>query len=47
MPDHLNPLGEEVHEVDLDCAGAWCEEKIRAGAVVDPKVFAALYFLLR
>ncbi len=37
----------EVHEVDLDCAGAWCEEKIRAGAMVDPKVFAALYFLLR
>ncbi len=37
----------EVHEVDLDCAGAWCEDKIRAGAVVDPKVFAALYFLLR
>ncbi len=35
----------EVHEVELDRAGAWCEDKIRAGAVVDPKVFAALYFL--
>ncbi len=37
----------EVHEVEIDRAGAWLEDKIRAGSVVDPKVFAALYFLLR
>ncbi len=35
----------EVLEVELDRVGAWLEDQICAGAMVDPKVFAALHFL--
>lgn len=41
-------VGEEnitVHEVPLADADAWVAEKVRAGMLVDPKVYAALYFL--
>jgi ADP-ribose pyrophosphatase len=34
-----------VHEVPLDQAGSWLQERITGGALIDPKVFAALYFL--
>jgi ADP-ribose pyrophosphatase len=34
-----------VHEVDLDSVDAWLGERMRQGALVDPKVFAGLYLL--
>lgn len=39
--------GEEitVHEIDLARALPWLEERRRAGALVDPKVYAGLFFL--
>jgi ADP-ribose pyrophosphatase len=37
----------EVHEVDLDQIDAWLAERERAGRLVDPKVYAGLYFLVR
>jgi ADP-ribose pyrophosphatase len=33
-----------LHEVPLDRAFAWLEDRRRSGLLVDPKVFAALYF---
>lgn len=36
-----------LHEVPLDSADAWLGERIRAGTLIDPKVYAALYFLTR
>ena len=33
-----------VHEVPLDSAVDWLAEKIKAGCVVDMKIYAALYF---
>ena len=36
-----------VHEVPLDGAAAWLDERIKAGVLVDPKVFSALYFTSR
>jgi ADP-ribose pyrophosphatase len=34
-----------VHEVPLDQAAAWLEEQKSQGKLVDPKVYAGLYFL--
>jgi ADP-ribose pyrophosphatase len=34
-----------VHEVPLENIRAWLEEKVRSGFLVDPKVYAGLYFL--
>jgi ADP-ribose pyrophosphatase len=36
-----------VHEVPLAQAHDWLAEKVRAGVLVDPKVYAGLYFLSR
>ncbi len=36
-----------VHEVPLSEAHAWLAEKARAGQLIDPKVYAGLYFLSR
>jgi ADP-ribose pyrophosphatase len=44
------PDGDEqitVHEIPLDEVDAWLAAKVRAGELVDPKVYAALYFLTR
>lgn len=35
----------EVHEVPLVEVEAWLKEKEKSGAVVDPKIFAGIYFL--
>ena len=37
----------EVHVVPLDRADAWLEQRRAAGVVLDPKVYAALYFARR
>jgi ADP-ribose pyrophosphatase len=37
----------QVHVVALDEADAWLEAKRRAGVMVDPKVYAGLYFAAR
>jgi ADP-ribose pyrophosphatase len=34
-----------VHEVPLGEVRAWLEAKARAGVLIDPKIFAGLYFL--
>jgi ADP-ribose pyrophosphatase len=34
----------EVHEVALDAALDWLEEKAAAGALIDPKVYTGLFF---
>jgi len=34
-----------VHEVPLDDVDAWLSEKARTGVLVDPKVYAGLYFV--
>ena len=34
-----------LHEIPLDQADSWLTDRIAGGALVDPKVFAALYFL--
>lgn len=34
----------EVHEVPLDSAAAWLENAAAKGSLIDPKVYAALYF---
>jgi len=34
----------EVHVVPLDQADAWLERKRAGGVLLDPKIFAALYF---
>ncbi len=34
----------EVHEVPLDEAVAWLRQKHEAGVLIDPKVYAGLYF---
>jgi ADP-ribose pyrophosphatase len=36
-----------VHEVPLADAEAWIEERVREGCLVDPKVYAVLYFIRR
>ena len=36
-----------VHEVSLDGIDAWLEEKARSGVLVDPKIYAGLYFIGR
>lgn len=36
-----------VHEVPLNQVHAWLEAKVQAGYMVEPKVYAGLYFLLR
>jgi ADP-ribose pyrophosphatase len=36
-----------VHEIPLDQADAWLRKRILEGTLVDPKVFAGLYFLQR
>lgn len=36
-----------VHEAPLDDVHAWLEAKARAGLMIEPKVYAGLYFLLR
>ena len=36
-----------VHEVPLKEVHAWLEAKVRAGLMIEPKVYAGLYFLLR
>ena len=36
-----------VHEIPLAEVEAWLEERARAGALVDPKVYAGLYFASR
>lgn len=33
-----------VHEVPLDAVATWLEARVKAGVLVDPKVFSALYF---
>lgn len=37
----------EVHEVPLERAAAWLEERSRQGVLVDPKVYAGFYFAER
>lgn len=37
----------EVHQVPLANAGDWLEERQRAGALIDPKVYAGLWFARR
>ena len=44
------PDGDEqitVHEIPLKEVDAWLAKKVWAGEMVDPKVYAALYFLMR
>ena len=36
-----------VHEVPLNGVHAWLEAKVRAGLMIEPKVYAGLYFLLK
>ena len=36
-----------VHEVPLNEVHAWLEAKVRAGLMIEPKVYAGLYFLLK
>lgn len=36
-----------VHEVPLNEVHAWLEAKVREGLMVEPKVYAGLYFLLK
>jgi ADP-ribose pyrophosphatase len=36
-----------VHEVPLDGINAWLEERARSGVLVDPKIYAGLYFIGR
>ncbi|MGH7980484.1 MAG: NUDIX hydrolase [Limisphaerales bacterium] len=36
-----------VHEVPLAEVHSWLEAKVRAGLMIEPKVYAGLYFLLR
>ncbi len=36
-----------VHEVPLTEAHAWLDAKARTGILIDPKIYAALYFLRR
>ena len=36
-----------VHEVPLSEVHAWLEAKVQAGLLIEPKVYAGLYFLLR
>jgi ADP-ribose pyrophosphatase len=36
-----------VHEVPLNEVHAWLETKVRAGLMIEPKVYAGLYFLSR
>lgn len=36
-----------VHEVPLAAVDNWLEDKAKAGILVDPKVYAGLYFVLR
>jgi len=36
-----------VHEVPLSEVHAWLEAKVQAGLMIEPKVYAGLYFLLR
>lgn len=36
-----------VHEIEADRVHAWLQERQREGAMVDPKVYAGLYFLER
>ena len=38
--------GITVHEVPVPEAHAWLENKARAGLLIDPKIYAGLYFLL-
>ena len=40
--DHSEDI--EVHVVPLRDAPAWLAERVRSGVLVDPKVFAGLYF---
>ncbi len=37
----------QVHEVPLADAGKWLEQKATAGLLIDPKVYAGLYFATR
>lgn len=41
--DHTESI--VVHEVDLNSVDRWLEQKQREGLLVDPKVYAGLYFL--
>jgi ADP-ribose pyrophosphatase len=43
--DHAEDI--QVHLVSLDQAEAWLEAKRRLGVMVDPKVYAGLYFATR
>ncbi|HEY1788356.1 MAG TPA: NUDIX hydrolase [Verrucomicrobiae bacterium] len=36
-----------VHEVPLDEVHAWLAAKVQAGLMIEPKVYAGLYFILR
>jgi len=36
-----------VHEVPLNEVHAWLESKVQAGLMIEPKVYAGLYFLLK
>lgn len=36
-----------VHEVPLNAIHDWLEAKVRAGFMIEPKVYAGLYFLLK
>jgi ADP-ribose pyrophosphatase len=36
----------QLHEVRLDEAGKWLEQKAAAGLLIDPKVYAGLYFVM-
>ena len=36
-----------VHEVPVSEVDAWLEEKARSGVLIDPKIYAGLYFLAR
>lgn len=43
--DHSENI--QVHLVSLEQAAAWCEAKRQSGTMVDPKVYAGLYFAER
>jgi ADP-ribose pyrophosphatase len=36
-----------VHEVPLNEVPAWLDAKVRSGLMIEPKVYAGLYFILR
>lgn len=36
-----------IHEIPLDEVEAWIADRVREGCVVDPKVYAVLYFIHR